>query len=156
MEHVEPAVLTRSERDATRLLERDYPHSQKADYLGICPDIVATMAFLIALLLPTSGVVAEERIEGTVLYAVVTHCEAHGCSGALALEDTTRGRYKTLIIKVPLGTPISRGCGGMRFHQLAGKAVIVTDFAEKGGHVARAIEVVEEAAGDCWDGRAAR
>lgn len=90
--------------------------------------------------------IADERVEGVVRNTVVTHCDATrrgGCAGTLTLERRAGGGVGNLMIRVPLGTPISRGLEHATLGSLEGQTVIVTTTAEPGGQVARAIEVVE-------------
>ena len=89
--------------------------------------------------------IADERIEGVVRRTVVTHCDATrrgGCAGTLTLERRAGDPAAILIIKVPLGTPISRGLEHATLGSLEGQTVIVTTSADPGGRGARAIEVV--------------
>lgn len=87
---------------------------------------------------------AEQRVEGTVLGAKVTYCEAAktaGCTGNLTLETSNNGKTETRLIKVPLGTPITRRCEPVSLRSLEGKTVIVTEVCEKESPLARAITV---------------
>jgi hypothetical protein len=97
-------------------------------------------------LLLAAAALADERIEGIVRDAVVTHCDATrrgACAGTLTLERRAGGRTETLTIEVPLGTPISRESERVLLHKLEGKTVIVTQTAGRGARVARAIQVEE-------------
>jgi hypothetical protein len=99
---------------------------------------------------------AEERIEGIVRDAVVTHCDATrrgGCAGTLTLERRAGGRAETLTIEVPLGTPISREGERVLLHKLEGKTVIVTQIAGRGARVARAIQLLSPPAPNPQQGR---
>jgi len=99
-----------------------------------------------ALMVFRSAPAVDERIEGIVRDTVVTHCDATrrgGCAGTLTLERRADGRTETLTINVPLGTPISRAGERVLLHTLEGKAVIVTQSTDRGGRVARAIQVAE-------------
>ena len=109
-------------------------------------------AVLLALLQQAPAAAADERIEGAVLETTLTHCEATkrgGCSGTLTLQGNVGGKIQTLAIKVPLGTPISRGCETVPLHGLKGKTVIITEVIESSARVARAIEVLEKADSAC-------
>ena len=102
---------------------------------------------------------ADERIEGIVRDAVVTHCDAPrrgGCAGTLTLERRADERIETLTINVPLGTPISRAGERVLLHALEGMSVIVTQTAGRGGRVARAIQVAETAHSTPASGSTAR
>lgn len=105
------------------------------------------VASAISALLPLAlAAPADERIEGIVRGTVVTHCDATrrgGCAGTLTLERNTGGTMENLTINVPLGTPISRGGERVLLHALEGQTVIVTQINERGGRVARAIQVAE-------------
>lgn len=93
---------------------------------------------------PAQG--AEERVEGVVRNTVVTHCDATrrgGCAGTLTLERAAGGKSEFLTVRVPLGTPISRGLEHATLGSLDGEIVIVTYATDGGGRVARAIRVVE-------------
>lgn len=117
-------------------------------------------AIAVAALLPLAAAAdAEERIEGIVRDTVVTHCDATrrgGCAGTLTLERHAGGRRNSLIIKVPLGTPISRGEERVLLHALQGHAVIVTQISEGSGRVARAIQVAEPPDAETAAGSTAR
>lgn len=89
---------------------------------------------------------ADERVEGIVRDTVVTHCDATrrgGCAGTLTLERQVNGMADMLRIRVPLGTPISRGVDHAILGSLKGETVIVTQSADRGGRIARAIQVAE-------------
>jgi hypothetical protein len=82
--------------------------------------------------------IADERVEGVVRNTVVTHCDATrrgGCAGTLTLERRAGGGSGTLKIRVPLGTPISRGLEHATLGSLEGQTVIVTTTAKPGGQV---------------------
>lgn len=103
-------------------------------------------ALVVGLLLQPLAAPAEERIEGVVRDAVVTHCDATrrgGCAGTLSLERSTDARTEVLTIRVPLGTPISRGAQRALLHTLEGQRVIVTQTTQRGELTARAIQVAE-------------
>jgi hypothetical protein len=113
------------------------------------------MAALVRVLLAASLVgfavqalhaLADERIEGVVRRTAVTHCDATkkgGCAGTLTLERDIGGTVEMLAIRVPLGTPISRGSEMVRLHALAGNTVVITLVTQRGAAVAQAIQVTE-------------
>src|SRR5574341_2364153 len=107
--------------------------------------ILARVLFVTALLQPLA-LLADEKIEGVVRSVAVTHCDATrrgGCAGTLTLERRTGGMAEMLTIRVPLGTPISRGAERALLHTLEGQKGIVTQTTERGELIARAIQVAE-------------
>jgi hypothetical protein len=102
-------------------------------------------ALMVSLALPLRSE-ADARIEGMVRDTVVTHCDASrqgGCAGTLRLERPSTGDIETVTIKVPLGTPISRGVETVLLHSLEGQRVLVTQVWDGGARVARAVEVAD-------------
>ena len=107
---------------------------------------ILARALFVSVLLQPMALPADERIEGVVRDTVVTHCDAArrgGCAGTLTLERRTGGRAEMLTIRVPLGTPISRGAERALLHTLEGQKVIVTQTTGRGELIARAIQVAE-------------
>ena len=107
-------------------------------------------ALMVSLAFPLRGE-ADARIEGVVRDTVVTHCDASrqgGCAGTLMLERRSAGGIETVTIKVPLGTPISRGFERVLLHSLEGLNAVVTQFDDGGTRVARAIQVAEPESSD--------
>jgi GTPase involved in cell partitioning and DNA repair len=107
---------------------------------------ILARAFFMSVVLQPLSVPADERIEGIVRNTVVTHCDTTrrgGCAGTLTLERRTGARAEMLTIRVPLGTPISRGAERALLHTLEGQKVIVTQTTERGEAIARAIQVAE-------------
>jgi hypothetical protein len=105
------------------------------------------VALLLALVRYGWAVAADERVRGTVLETTTSYCEPTkrgGCSGTLTLQGDQDGKLEMLVIKVPLGIPISRGCDAVLLHRLTGKEVIITEGAETPARVARSIEVVDK------------
>lgn len=112
--------------------------------LRIRPEALV-FALMVSLALPLQGE-ADARIAGVVRDTVVTHCDASrqgGCAGTLTLERQSAGGIETVTIKVPLGTPISRGFEAVLLHSLQGQRVLVTQVLDGGARVARAVEVAE-------------
>ncbi len=101
---------------------------------------------LCAGIFPPAAKGTEERVEGIVRETRVTHCDAtrrRGCAGTLTLERQAGGKSEMLIVRIPLGTPISRAGEHATLGSLEGEAVIVTYAADGAAHVARAVQVAE-------------
>lgn len=99
-----------------------------------------------AWVIPLPAQATEERVEGVVLDTVVTHCDATrrgGCAGRLTLERQAGGKPQILTVRVPLGTPISRGVEHATLGSLEAETVIVTYATDGSGRVARAVQVAE-------------
>lgn len=102
------------------------------------PVAILVLSLTLWSALPQPG--AERRIRGTVIDAKATYCEPKkedGCTGTLVLDTGTR--EKSVVVKVPLGTPISNGCETLPFGELEGRRVTVTEVEEATGPVARAV-----------------
>lgn len=101
----------------------------------------STAAILLGAALAASAFTAhaQERIEGKVTATRLTVCtmKPGGCEGTLTLQ----GKNEEITIKVPLGTPITKGRDTVYLPALRGKTVAVTHVTEKGERIARAIEV---------------
>jgi hypothetical protein len=107
---------------------------------------VLLAASLVGLVAQAPAALADERIEGVVRRTVVTHCDATkkgGCAGSLSMEREVGGRVETLAVRVPLGTPISRGSERVHLQALAGSTVVITLVTQRGAAVALAIQVAE-------------
>lgn len=90
----------------------------------------------------------EERVRGTVIDARATYCEpkkTQGCTGTVTLDS----HDETRVIRIPLGTPITAGCGVLPFGDLPGKHVVVTEVDRAGAPVAVAISAESPPAGAC-------
>ena len=101
---------------------------------------------LCACVFPVPATGADERVEGTVRETLVTHCDASrrgGCAGSLMLERQAGEKPAILMIRVPLGTPISRGPEHATLGSLKGQTVIVTHTVQGTERVARAIQVIK-------------
>jgi hypothetical protein len=104
------------------------------------------LAPLLILMGHAAQALGDEKVEGVVRRTKVTHCDvtkAGGCAGTLTLERDIGARVEMLAIRVPLGTPISRGSERVHLHRLAGSTVVVTLVAQRGAAVAQAIQVTE-------------
>lgn len=92
------------------------------------PSAWIPIAALWACVIPSSVQASEERINGIVRATVVTHCDANrrgGCAGSLTLERQADEKPALLVIRVPLGTPISRDSAHATLGNLEGQRVIV-------------------------------
>lgn len=100
---------------------------------------------LLALVLPATAALAQERIEGKVIGTRLTFCafdrKIGGCAGALALQTEREGKSAEMTFEVPLGTPITQGREVVYLPALRGKMVAITHVVDKNQRVAKAIEV---------------
>ncbi len=113
---------------------------------------MAAAAFLVASLVAPIGAdaqaIAEQKIQGTVLRTRVTLCELkpRGCAGYMILEAERPGGRERTLVQVRLGVPIRQEERYVALALLAGHKVSVVYVKEKGGIVARSIEVLGKAA----------
>ena len=87
----------------------------------------------------------EQKFEGRVLRTRVTLCEhrARGCAGYMILDAEQRGGHEQVLVQVRLGVPIRHGDDYVYLASLGGKRVSVKYVTDKGGVVAREIEVLD-------------
>ena len=109
--------------------------------------MTALIVVLASLALPmavAAQAIAEQKIEGAVLRTRVTLCQLRprGCAGYMILDAARRGGRERVLVQVRLGVPITRDKRDVALAVLAGSKVSVVYVAEKGGIVARSIEVL--------------
>ena len=107
--------------------------------------VVASLAVPIAA---GAQAIAERKIQGKVLSTKVTMCQLkpRGCVGYMIVEtDRTSGRERVMV-RVRLGVPIREDESYVALAVLAGRTVSVVAVNEKGGFIARSIEVLGKAA----------
>lgn len=110
--------------------------------------MTAAFFLLASVLAPTAAAaqaVAERKIEGTVLRTKVTLCQLkpRGCAGHMILEATRKDKRERVLVRVRLGVPIRRGEKDLALAVLDGSVVSVVYVDEKGGIIARSIEVLK-------------
>ncbi len=101
---------------------------------------VSLAGLLVAAMLPPVEA-AEERIEGTVVSTTLTACDFKPgtCEGSLVLD--TKAKDGQVTVKVPKGTQIKKGNDHMFLPGLKGSQVSIAYVNDKGGRVAKSIQV---------------
>ncbi len=101
---------------------------------------VAVAALVVGVVSPAL-VAAQDRIEGTVISTTLTSCEFKPgtCEGSLVLD--TKGKDGQVTVKVPKGTPITKGHDHVFLPSLKGRRVAIAYANDGGQKVARSIEV---------------
>lgn len=91
---------------------------------------------------------AERKIQATVLSTRVTVCQLkpRGCAGYMIVETDRTGGRERVMVQVRLGVPIRDDETYVALATLAGRTVSVVYVNEKGGFIARSIEVLGKAA----------
>lgn len=104
------------------------------------------LALLVAAALVPAAL-AQEKTEGKVVGTKLTHCDMNvkigGCAGTLTMERKAAGKTEELTIKVPLGTPITRGSETVYLPALRGQFVAVSYIVDKSEKLAKSVEVLE-------------
>ncbi len=105
--------------------------------------LALSVALAAVLLAAASSVMeaAEGQIEGIVVSTTLTSCEFKPgtCEGSLVLD--TKGKDEQVTVKVPKGTQIKKGSDHVFLPGLKGSQVAIAYVNDKGGRVAKAIEV---------------
>jgi len=83
---------------------------------------------------------AQQQIEGTVVSTKLTACDMKPgtCEGSMVLDTKDAAQ---ITINVPKGTQIKQGDGHLFLPGIKGRVVAVTYVEDKGGKVAKSIEV---------------
>jgi len=104
--------------------------------------LIAVVCAVLALFVPVSVVLAQQKIEGTVVGTTLTACDMKPgtCEGTMVL-DTKGATPGQVTIKVPKGTQIKQGEGHLFLPGTKGRAVAITYVENKGEKVAKSIEV---------------
>ena len=108
---------------------------------------VAVVSLVVAAVLAVVGAhsvsLGQSRLEGTVIGATLTKCEFKPgtCEGSLTLEIKESEKANQVTVKVPQGTSIKKGNDHLFLPGLKGQNVVIVHVVEKGGNVAKSIEV---------------
>lgn len=94
---------------------------------------------------PAAPASQERKFEALVLRTHITLCQfkPRGCAGYMVVAAERPGKREQWTVQIPLGVPIRRGEDYIYLASLGGSTVSVTYVNQRGGIVARSIEVIE-------------